>query len=174
MSRPITVRPFERRDLKRIAEIEQASFGADAWPAEAFLQYWNVSRDLFLVALYGNRIAGYSIARIAWRGGELDSIAVDPRYRGRGIAKALMNRTIAPLRSKHVPTLRLMVSTTNHAAIRFYQSYGFVRGRRFYGYYAARRDAWRMALAIGITAKSTNKGRGTAKHRPGSANTAPS
>lgn len=148
MSRTVIVRPFERRHLNRIAEIERVSFGADAWPAQAFLEYWDASPDLFLVALYGRTLAGYIIARTTWRGGELDSIAVHPRYRGRGIAKALLNCTIARLRSERVRTLRLMVSTANESAIRLYQSYGFVRGRRVYGYYGAHRDARRMSLAI--------------------------
>lgn len=157
MSPGITVRPFERHDLKRIAEIERASFGADAWPSEGFLEYWEASPELFLVAHYGRRIAAYSIARTNWRGGELDSIAVAPQYRGQGLAKALLNCTIARLRSKHVRILRLMVSTSNDAAIRFYQSYGFARERRIHSYYGPDRDAWRMSLALQLRAKSISK-----------------
>lgn len=148
MGRSITVRAFQRRDLNRILEIERASFGADAWPQDAFLECWQECPDLFLVALYGRRIAGYSIAQTGWRGGELDSIAVDPWYRSRGAAKALLNCTIVKLRAKHVRILRLMVSTTNASAIQFYLSYGFVRVRRVHNYYGAHRDAWRMSLAI--------------------------
>jgi ribosomal-protein-alanine N-acetyltransferase len=139
----IDIRCFERRNLERVLEIERASFGKDAWPADAFVEYWRESPELFLVARQGRRIAGYSITRTNWRGAELESIAVDPRYRKHGVAQALLDATVAQLRSV---TLRLMVSTTNAPALRFYRQYGFVRTRLVKRYYGARRDAWRMRL----------------------------
>ena len=72
---PIDVRPFARRELNRIVQIEGASFGKDAWPAECFVDYWRESPELFLTARLGRRIAGYSITRTNWRGAELESIA---------------------------------------------------------------------------------------------------
>jgi [ribosomal protein S18]-alanine N-acetyltransferase len=146
MAPAIDVRPFERRNLSRVVEIERASFGKDAWPAEAFVEYCQESPELFLIARQGRRIAGYSITRTSWRGAELESIAVDPRYRGRGVAQALLDATVARLPTV---TLRLMVSTTNTPALRFYRQYGFVRTRLVKRYYGAGRDAWRMQLPIG-------------------------
>jgi len=142
----IQIRPFERRNLKRIIEIERASFGKDAWAAEAFVEYWRASPELFLTARQGRRIAGYSITQTNWRGAELESIAVDPRYRGRGVAQALLDATVAKLQPV---TLRLMVSTSNAAALRFYRQYGFIRTRLVKRYYGAGRDAWRMRLQLG-------------------------
>ena len=140
----IQIRRFERRDLKRIVDVERESFGKDAWPANAFLEYWRESPELFLVALLGRRIAGYSIARLTWRGAEIESIAVDPRYRSRGVAQALLDVTLVRLGAT---ALRLMVSTENEAALRFYRRYGFVRTRRVKHYYGHGRDAWRMRLS---------------------------
>jgi ribosomal-protein-alanine N-acetyltransferase len=144
--RAVDVRPFERRNLGRIVEIEQDSFGKDAWPAELFIEYWRRSPELFLVARQGRRIAGYSISRVNWRGAELESIAVDPRYRGQGIARSLLDATVVRLRSQSTGVLRLMVSTANAPALRFYREYGFVRTRLVKRYYGAGRDAWRMCL----------------------------
>jgi ribosomal-protein-alanine N-acetyltransferase len=143
---PIDVRPFERRDLKRVVAIEKASFAKDAWPPELFVQYWHASPELFLVARQGGRIAGYSIALINWRGAELESIAVDPRYRGRGVAQALLDTEVARLGSQGAGTLRLMVSAANTSALRLYRQYGFIRTRLVKCYYGAGRDAWRMRL----------------------------
>jgi ribosomal-protein-alanine N-acetyltransferase len=140
----IDVRPFERRHLARIVQIERASFGKDAWPAELFAEYWRQSPKLFLIARQGRPIAGYSITRTNWRGAELESIAVDPRYRGRGIAQALVDATVAQLGAG---ALRLMVSTSNAPALRFYRQYGFVRTRLVKRYYGAGRDAWRMCYS---------------------------
>lgn len=100
------------------------------------------------MARLGRRIAGYSVARIDWRGGDLESIAVDPRYRGRGVAQALLNATIRDLRSQRIGALRLMVSVKNESALRFYLRAGFVRVRRVKDYYDTGRDAWRMRLHL--------------------------
>jgi [ribosomal protein S18]-alanine N-acetyltransferase len=140
------VRQFKRRDLRRIVEIEKASFGRDAWPAELFVEYFLASPDLFLVARTGRRIAGYSIARSDWRGAELESIAVDPQFRGRGVAQALLQATLGRLEGAR--TLRLMVATANQPALRFYRQFGFIRVRKVARYYGAGRDAWRMRLLL--------------------------
>jgi ribosomal-protein-alanine N-acetyltransferase len=144
----IDVRRFQRRNLGRVVEIERASFGKDAWPAESFVDYWSESPELFLVARLGRRIAGYSITRTNWRGAELESIAVDPGYRGRGVAQALLDATKACLRKDGTRAWRLMVSTANARALRFYRQYGFIRTRLVKGYYGAGRDAWRMRLEL--------------------------
>ncbi len=142
MASGVTVREFTHRSLGRVVEIERASFGKDAWPAEWFVEYWRENPELFLVARLSRRVVGYSITRMNWRGAELESIAVDPRFRGRGVAQALLDATVARL--KGVGALRLMVSTANTPALRFYRQYGFVRTRLVKGYYGAGRDAWRM------------------------------
>jgi [ribosomal protein S18]-alanine N-acetyltransferase len=141
----ISIERFERRHLKRVVAIERASFGRDAWPSQAFLDYWRESPDLFLIARIGRRIAGYSIASLYWRGAEIDSIAVHPRYRSRGVAQALLNATMADLRGI---TLRLMVDTSNAAAVQLYRRYGFVRTRLVKDYYGPGRNAWRMRLDL--------------------------
>jgi ribosomal-protein-alanine N-acetyltransferase len=133
--------------LARVVAIERASFGKDAWRPELFLAYWRASPELFLIATRGRRIAGYSITRTDWRGAELESIAVDPRNRGRGVAQALLQATISGfLAGSRARTLRLMVSTENEPALRFYQRFGFIRVKKVAGYYGPGRDAWRMRL----------------------------
>jgi [ribosomal protein S18]-alanine N-acetyltransferase len=149
----LEIRPFERRNLARVVAIELASFGRDAWPAELFSDYSRDTPDLFLVARLGRRIAGYSITLPNWRGAELESIAVDPRYRGRGVARALLDATIARLRRTGTVILRLMVSTKNTAALRFYKEYGFVRKRLVKHYYGTGRDAWRMSFTAKIISR---------------------
>jgi len=144
----IEIRPFNRRDLQRVVAIERASFGKDAWPAELFLAYWRACPDLFLIAKARHRIAGYSIARTDWRGAELESIAVDPAYRGQFVAKALLTTSIARLRSQGAKTVRLMVDTENEPALRLYRRFGFIRVTKVKRYYGAGRDAWRMRLEL--------------------------
>jgi ribosomal-protein-alanine N-acetyltransferase len=144
----LEIRRFAGRDLERVLAIERASFGKDAWQPELFLDYWRASPELFLIAKLRHTFAGYSISQTDWRGAELESIAVDPACRGRGVAQALLNATIVRLRSQGAGTLRLMVSTANEPALRFYERFGFTRVRKVKRYYGAGRDAWRMRLEL--------------------------
>jgi ribosomal-protein-alanine N-acetyltransferase len=144
----VEIRPFESRDLDRILEIERASFGPDAWDRELFLEYFRRCPELFLVARHARRIGGYIITCTGPKEAELVSIAVDPGDRLRGLGQAMLDETLAQLRSHRLSTWWLMVATSNAPAIRFYERYGFVRKRRTKRYYGAGRDAWRMKFKL--------------------------
>lgn len=148
MASLVELRRAQYRDLDRILEIEQASFGPDAWDRELFLEYFRRCPDLFLVARSARRIGGYIITCTDTKSTELVSIAVDPRHRLRGLGRAMLDETLGQLRSRRVKTWWLMVATSNEPAIRFYECYGFVRTRQSKRYYGAGRDAWQMKLNI--------------------------
>ena len=59
--------------------------------------------------------------------GELyvDSLAVDVRYRGKGIAKALLRATIEKAKQLQLPAIGLLVDKGNPKAERLYTSVGF-------------------------------------------------
>ena len=142
------VKRFEPGDLKRVLAIEQASFGEDAWDQKLFLEYHHHCPEFFLVAKLGRRVAGYAITCADSRNAELASIAVDPRDRRGGVAKALLDYTHSQLRAKRVKTWWLMVVTENEPGIRFYEAYGFKRTRLVKRYYRAGRDGYRMRLSL--------------------------
>jgi ribosomal-protein-alanine N-acetyltransferase len=144
----LEIRLFQSRDLERILEIEEGSFGPDAWDRELFLEYFRRCPELFLIARHGRRLSGYIITCTRPKEAELVSIAVDPRDRRRGLGRAMLDETLAQLRLRRVNTWWLMVATSNDAAIRFYESYGFVRKRRTKRYYGPGRDAWRMKFSL--------------------------
>lgn len=146
---PPRVRRFAMHDLASILRIEQKSFGVDAWPADLFKNYALRRPELFLVAQVGRRIAGYSITCVSARGvAEVDSIAVLPRYRGRGIAKMLLQRSIQKVRRIGVSAVTLMVRRENTSAIQLYRRLGFVRTATVKDYYEDGATAWRMRLAL--------------------------
>ncbi|HVV43709.1 MAG TPA: GNAT family N-acetyltransferase, partial [Bryobacteraceae bacterium] len=115
----ITIRRVRREDLPSILRIERGSFGRDAWNRAAFLDYLAVpDRSLFLCAMDGGAIAGYVLAARRGIRAEVDSIAVAPRHRGRGLAAVLLKRALAQLRRQGVRTVSLNVRLENKAAIR--------------------------------------------------------
>lgn len=148
MGSRIEVKRFEPGDLERVLAIEQSSFAEDAWDRKLFLQYHRDCPDLFLIAKLGRRITGYAITCTDSRNAELASIAVDPRDRRRGIAKALLDYTHSHLRAKRIKTWWLMVAIENELGIRFYEEYGFKRTRLVKRYYGAGRDGYHMRLAL--------------------------
>ena len=140
--------PFRRRHLARILEIERASFGAEAWPREYFLEMYADCPELFLVGKASGRIAGYMITCVdgpaGKRAAEIASLAVDPVYRRRGVAQALLSYSLNSLDRSGIQRTVLMVRTGNAAGLALYRSFGFRRVRRARGYYEDGGDAFRM------------------------------
>jgi ribosomal-protein-alanine N-acetyltransferase len=152
MTRVFSIRLFRLSDLPRILEIECSSFGKDAYDRNLFAYFHHKCGDLFLVAVKGRNVCGYGVS---CKGGgvrsgraELVSIAVDPRYRGKGIASQLLESTIRRLRRRGVVRLHLMVKVTNDTAIRFYERHGFQKGRIVRGYYEDGSDGRGMSKPL--------------------------
>ena len=144
----ISVRRCHIVDLRSVLAIERASFAEDAWPRELFVELIEECPRLFLLGVVEGRIAGYVAAVLRREAGELVSIAVLPRHRGRGVAGALMRRVLVLLQKDNVKQCWLMVRPDNHEAIRLYRAFGFERMRRVKDYYGRGADAWRMAAPI--------------------------
>jgi ribosomal-protein-alanine N-acetyltransferase len=138
------IRQFEKDDLPGIMRIERASFNRDAWPRELFVAYAAATPALFLVAKVDGRTAGYSIATLTRHGAEIESLAVLPRDRNRGIATALLKATIQKARRRGARAISLMVRRKNESAIQLYRKLGFVRVATIANYYPDGAAAWRM------------------------------
>lgn len=134
-----------RGDLARVASLELATFGKDAWPLQAF-------RDL-LAAFSQARpprgamwvaedpstgeMLGYAGVEVSALWGEMDviNIAVAPGHRRRGVGRALLERIVSLCRRRGVPLLWLRVRASNRSAQQFYREMGFRARGRFQGYY---------------------------------------
>ena len=149
MHKPCSVRRFRLSDLDRILSIERASFGRDSYDRNLFAEFFHNCGDLFLVAETASDICGYMVTCIRGSGSdaraELVSVAIHPRHRRHGAASALMDSTLRRLRLRGVVRFGLMVRTTNHEALAFYQKYGFHKVRIVRGYYEDRADGLLMA-----------------------------
>ncbi len=81
--------------------------------------------DLFLVAEAGERVVGVIMGAWDGRRGWLHHLAVDPSYRRRGIATALVREVEKGLRRKECLKVNLLVFTRNDAARALYRSLGY-------------------------------------------------
>ncbi|MCB1739959.1 MAG: GNAT family acetyltransferase [Gammaproteobacteria bacterium] len=84
-----------------------------------------VQPELLLVALVGEELVGALIAGFDGMRGWLHHLAVDPRWRGQGIGRALVERALNGLRRHGCDKLNLQVRADNHGVVAFYQSLGF-------------------------------------------------
>jgi ribosomal-protein-alanine N-acetyltransferase len=158
LKRAIQIVPFRLRHLDRILQIERASFGPDAWPREAFLEYYDDCRELFFVVKFSRRIAGYIIGCVDARDAEIASLAVHPDYRRRGLAAALIGRALRELRAAGIRRVELMVRVGNTAGEQLYRSLGFRRVRTVPGYYEDGGDGILMRLNKVVRSKIGHAG----------------
>jgi len=147
-----TIRRFKPADMDRVLEIERACFGKDAYDRKLFAEYQRKCGGLFLLAEGSRTVDGYSIACVSERLGNLvaslESIAVNPRARGKGAASLLLKSTIRRLKLQGVPRVTLMVRRSNAIALQFYERRGFTAVRRAPGYYEDGEEGLVMRLTL--------------------------
>ena len=134
-----------RCDLARVAAIELAAFGREAWPLYAFKDLLAAfaqakpPRGAMWVAEdpKTGEILGYAGVEVSALWGEMDivNIAVAVEHRRRGIGRLFIQRIVRLCRRRGVPLLWLRVRASNRGARRFYRLMGFRERGRFQGYY---------------------------------------
>ena len=151
------IRPAVPADLNRIVEIENASFGQEAYDRKLFADYLLRCGKLFVVLERGRRVHAYMITCMRGHApgskAELVSVAVDPAARQTGAAAALLNSTLRRLRRRGATRLHLVVRVTNGPARALYEKYGFRRVRVVRGYYEDGGDGISMSRPVGAVAK---------------------
>ncbi|MET1101222.1 MAG: ribosomal protein S18-alanine N-acetyltransferase [Pyrodictiaceae archaeon] len=131
----IVIRSATLKDLKRVYAIELASF-TNPYPEWYFTLLLGVAGELFTVAEYDGEIVGYSVAVLRTGGVcHLVSIAVDPRYRGRGIGARLLQDTEDRCKRIGARSIILEVSHKNLVAYMLYSSRGYEPLRFIKDYY---------------------------------------
>lgn len=139
--------PLQPTDAARCAELEKQLFdGDDPWPARAFLAELAAKHIHYVAARADDKLVGYAgIARLGRKRPydyEIHTVGVDPAFQGRGIGRELVTRL---LEFASGGTVFLEVRTDNEAAIKLYESLGFVNvGLRKRYYRVSGADAYTM------------------------------
>lgn len=130
------VEPAETGDAKEMARIHGQSFYR-GWPTSDFISFVEDKASPAYVACDARRrIAGFALIRMVADEAELLTIAVDPKWRGKGVGRALMDAVFADLMLSPVRRMFLEVDEQNTAAIRLYETLGFSTISSRKGYYA--------------------------------------
>lgn len=136
----------ETRDAETLATLHAKGFHR-GWPVADFQSYI-AGRDtpVYVACDAKRKIAGFAMLRLAADEAELITIAVDPRWRRKGVGKALLDALLDDLRMTPARKLFLEVAADNPAALKLYARKGFAQLSERQGYYA--RPDGRPATAI--------------------------
>lgn len=80
--------------------------------------------------------------------GYVAMLAVQEQWRGQGIAKKLISKQVEVFKAKKADEVVLEAKCSNEAAVRLYESQGFLRTRRMHRYYIVMQDAYRLVLPL--------------------------
>lgn len=141
------IREFKRPDVKRVLEIEKASFD-DPYPADILIDIYNLGAG-FLVAQENNRVVGYIIFWIKFDDeGHIISIAVDKSYRRHDVGSKLVETSLDVFKKFRVKDIKLEVRVGNRGARKFYSKMGFKEDKIVEDYYEDHEDAVIMSRAM--------------------------
>ncbi len=105
---------------------EEAKLSDDDWITRA--AQWSGKSSVTYLAIEGSLTCGIASAYLDKQDhvqAHLASMWVAPTERRRGIGRMLVNAVMEWARARRVKTLRLIVTSNNQSAIRFYQDLGF-------------------------------------------------
>jgi ribosomal-protein-alanine N-acetyltransferase len=129
------VEPSQPRDADAVAKLHAQSFYR-GWPRQDIEAYLADRDTPTLVACDSKRrVAGFAMLRLLGDDAELMTIAVDPKYRGKGVGAALMKACFADLMMTPSKRMILEVAADNPAALRLYEKLGFQKISERKGYY---------------------------------------
>lgn len=143
------IRSFRRTDINRIVEIEKECF-PNPWAKIFFEVAYSSYPRGFLVAEMNGKVVGYAVATIEGMVGsaQLLNLAVDKRYRGRGIGSLLLREVIKRVREDGASKIFLQVRVSNFKAITLYLNFNFQIERILPKYYHDGEDAYLMSKKL--------------------------
>lgn len=124
------VEPAGLRDAPRLSQLHRASFHR-GWGVDEFEQILIERNALAHRLRLGGSTIGFIVSRIAADEAEILSVAVAPKYRGRGFSRDLLRMHLGHLAGRGLKTVFLEVEENNRPARALYERAGFrVVGRR--------------------------------------------
>ena len=149
------IRDYDKKDLESIVKLEERAFEVGPYTIHMLREILHDPESYSLVAVEDNSIAGYiTILPIDKFHADIESIAVDPDFGGRGIGKALMVRGENWMKKNHFRYSVLEVRDKNEVAIGMYLKLGYSIKEKLHSYYELEyhgsRDGYRMEKDLSL------------------------
>jgi ribosomal protein S18 acetylase RimI-like enzyme len=125
----ITIRPFRLADEPAVIALWEECKLTRPWndPHKDIARKLAVQPELFLVGVADQAVMASVMAGYEGHRGWVNYLAVAPRFRGRGHARALMQHVEALLLQRSCPKVSLMVRSSNREALEFYRHLGYAQ-----------------------------------------------
>ena len=120
--------------IAQVAQLEKLCF-SDPWSEKSVASELENELSLWLVAMEGDRLAGYVGSQTVMGETDMMNVAVHPDFRRRGIGEALILALVEELKAKESHSLTLEVRASNVPAIALYEKLGFAETGRRKNYY---------------------------------------
>ena len=118
------IRNMTAAEVPLVAGLEAVCFN-DPWSERSVASELDNQLSLWLVAMEGERLAGYVGSQTVMGETDMMNIAVDPEFRRRGIAGQLVDALVAELKTRQSHCLTLEVRASNEPARALYEKLGF-------------------------------------------------
>ena len=125
MAEELIIRKLQETDIEPLSVIEAASFSMP-WSAKDFADLLKHDYCVYLAAECAGEVAGCCGMTNICREGNIDNVVVAERFRGKGIATALLRRLMEAGDAMGVQAYTLEVRVSNQIAIHIYEKLGFV------------------------------------------------
>jgi len=132
----ITIKPLKKTDIDAVIALEEQAYGQHHWSKESFMG--ELSNDLasyFSAYNEKDELIAYCGCWEILEEAHITTIAVNPQYRRKHIAEALLKTIIDKCYKDMVKFITLEVRVSNAAAIGLYEKYGFKSLGTRKGYY---------------------------------------
>ena len=109
----------------KLADIERACFGRDAWSIASLRGEFENSYSHMFGWTEGDKLVGYICVRVMYEEAQICNVAVLEGYRRRGIATALLIEAERFVTLQDCLRIELEVNTANTAAVELYKKCGY-------------------------------------------------
>ena len=136
------IRIMQDKDVREVALLEQECFSMP-WTEASIKKEVGNKDSLFCVCEIEGKVVGYAGMYYAYPEGDITNVAVTKAYRGRGIAKKILDYMFLQAFEDGVKEYTLEVRVGNEKAIHLYEKLGLLSaGIRNNFYDNPKEDAW--------------------------------
>ncbi|MCX8155132.1 MAG: GNAT family N-acetyltransferase [Verrucomicrobiae bacterium] len=134
----VEIREMRLEDVPQVFALGQELFTAEklptlyrSWDDHELAQLFSSEAEFCLVAESEDRIVGFALGRVmekpqnAWKYGWLLWLGVSPRFKGRGLARRLLNQLTERFIAREARIMLVDTDEENHEALAFFRKNGF-------------------------------------------------
>lgn len=143
------IRKAEPEDMPALLKLERLCFRRNPYRKEQIEWFLASPRAIAFLSFRNDTAVGSMMLSLSGAQGRVVSLGVHPSWRGKGVAKELMEAAEDWFLKSGATEIVLEVKVDNQEAIRLYSSLGYQITRTLKSYYSKNEDAYLMRKELG-------------------------